>query len=260
MNKDLVCSSLQGPPVALRSATDQRLRGARRRPRTVETRAGGRWHGSAQSCRTRSSARTRDPRMAGDWYPTKNAPDSDLSGQIPQRRTPVSPVIQAARRPRRIRRSARPDNEMTQSSRRSSRPSSFDRICQVTHEYPRLGNARYSAMWVRCQGCRRACGNAQTSPLGTTWMASRRPETAVQIRRISRRRHPTARSHHSVMTAAPHNRPWPPHPASRVRDWERKWERRSAARGGQTRSDAVIVAQPKCFDVRQRPQAAVLQA
>jgi len=103
--------------------------------------------------------------------------------------------------------SARPDNEMTQSSRRSSRPSSFDRICQVTHEYPRLGNARYSAMWVRCRGCRRACGNAQTSPLGTTWMASRRPETAVQIRRISRRRHPTARSHHSLMTAAPLNCP-----------------------------------------------------
>jgi hypothetical protein len=33
------------------------------------------------------------------------------------------------------RRSACPDNEITQSSRRSSRPSSFDRICQATHEY-----------------------------------------------------------------------------------------------------------------------------
>jgi NADPH:quinone reductase-like Zn-dependent oxidoreductase len=40
MNEDLVCSSLQAAPVAVCSATYQRLRGARRRPRTVETRAG----------------------------------------------------------------------------------------------------------------------------------------------------------------------------------------------------------------------------
>jgi hypothetical protein len=34
--------------------------------------------------------------------------------------------------------------------------------------------------------------------------------------------------------------------------WERKWERRSAANCGQTRSDAVIVALPKGSDVQQR--------
>jgi hypothetical protein len=36
MNKDLVCSSPRAAPVALCSATDQRLRGTRRRPRIVE--------------------------------------------------------------------------------------------------------------------------------------------------------------------------------------------------------------------------------
>jgi hypothetical protein len=69
-------------------------------------------------------------------------------------------------------------------------------------------------------------------------MASRRPEAAVHIRRIARRRHPTARAHR-VATTAPLNYPWPPHPASRVRDWQRKWERRSAARCGQMRSGAA---------------------
>jgi len=93
MNKDLVCSSLQAAPVAPCAATDQRLRGARRRPTTVETRAGGRWHGSAQPCRTRSSARTRDPVMAGDWYPAKNAPDSDpvTAAQAALLRSPTRP-------------------------------------------------------------------------------------------------------------------------------------------------------------------------
>src|SRR5215470_11802 len=93
MNKDLVCSSLQAAPVAPCAATDQRLRGARRRPTTVQTRAGGRWHGSAQPCRTRSSARTRDPAMAGDWYPAKNAPDSDpvTAAQAALLRSPTRP-------------------------------------------------------------------------------------------------------------------------------------------------------------------------
>ena len=60
------------------------------RPRIVEHERAE--NGSAWSCRTRSSARTRAPVIAGDWYPTGNAPDSGLSGQIPQRRTPGSPV------------------------------------------------------------------------------------------------------------------------------------------------------------------------
>src|SRR5262249_50721773 len=102
-------------------------------------------------------------------------------------------------------------------------------------------------------------GTHRPAPLGTTWMASRRPEAAGHIRRIARRRYPTARPYR-VAATAPLNCPWPPNPASRVRDWERKWERRSAARGGQTRSDAVIVALPKGSDVRQRRQAAVLFA
>ena len=252
MNKDLVCSSLQAAPVAPCSATDQTLTRCATATQNRGNPSG--WPLAWERTVVPDPAVGSDPRPPDGGRLVPGQKCSRLRSQRPDRLSAERRCRQSSRPP--VARagfgSARPDNEMTQSSRRSSRPSSFDRICQVTHEYPRLGNARYSAMWVRCQGCRRACGNAQTSPLGTTWMASRRPETAVQIRRISRRRHPTARSHHSVMTAAPLNRPWPPHPASRVRDWERKWERRSAARGGQTRSDAVIVAQPKCSDVRQR--------
>jgi len=50
-------------------------------------------------------------------------------------RTQRSPQL-ALPRPRILGREACPDNGVTQSSRRSSRrPSSFDKICQATHEY-----------------------------------------------------------------------------------------------------------------------------
>jgi hypothetical protein len=46
--------------------------------------------------------------------------------------------------------------------------------------------------------------------------------------------------------------------AALCRRWERKWERRSVASCGQTRSDALIVALPKRSDVQQRHQPVVL--
>jgi hypothetical protein len=54
------------------------------------------------------------------------------------------------RQPTNNRRSVCPNNEMTRSSRRSSRPLSFDRICHTTHEYaleqrPLFGYDRASA-------------------------------------------------------------------------------------------------------------------
>ena len=114
---------------------------------------------------------------------------------------------------------------------------------------------------MRCRGCRRACGDAQTSPARyDTDGVPGGLRRAGHIRRIARRRHPAARPYR-VATTAPFNCPGPPpHPASRVRVWERKWERRSAASCGQMRSDIVVVAASIASDVRQRRQAADLFA
>jgi hypothetical protein len=57
--------------------------------------------------------------------------------------------------------------------------------------------------------------------------------------------------------------PWPSRdtvPGGLCRFWERKWERRSAARYGQVRSDVVMVAVLGRSDVQQRRQAAHLLA
>ena len=46
-----------------------------------------------------------------------------------------------------------PDNEITQSSRRSSRPSSFDGICQATHEYALRATPAIRQNRMRRRGC-----------------------------------------------------------------------------------------------------------
>src|SRR5215469_17634539 len=111
-------------------------------------------------------------------------------------------------------------------------------------------------MWVRCQGVTEPVGTHRPAPLGTTWMASRRPEAAGHIRRIARRRHPTARPYR-VAATAPLNCPLS---ASPGKSCPRLGAEMGAAIRRRLRSDAVIVALPKCSDVRQRPQAAVLFA
>ena len=73
------------------------------------------------------------------------------------------------------------------------------------------------------------------SPLGTTWMASKPPEGAVHIRRIARRRHPTARPHR-VATTAPLSCPLAVSPG---KSCPRLGAEMGAAICRQLRSDAV---------------------
>jgi hypothetical protein len=89
-------------------------------------------------------------------------------------------------------------------------------------------------MRVRRQRFRRACGSAQTSPLGTTWMASRRPETAVHIRADIAPPDGPVTSRDDDCAA---HLPLAASPGKACPRLGARWERRSAARCGQTRSD-----------------------
>jgi len=82
-----------------------------------------------------------------------------------------------------IRRSACPDNEMTQSSRLSSWPLSFDRICQTTHGYA-LGQrplfGRSGHLWVN-RATTSAPKAARQHPCG-----GRAAQRLAQVRSLNR--------------------------------------------------------------------------